>query len=196
MPVVNKSSKSKESQQERSRVVFNLQKEQAKILKGLMKEWLQINKDANRSIDINENLSVSTWIEDTYFFCYENPRNVKDKDLNYDISFYVGAMTKKDKKKQLSNIEELLFAAWNELDECMSSTLFESCIQLEPLKGELIRKARTFCDYQIKLEDFFIDLSTKIEGGKDLLNLIKSQSECDIQGIFDALIKGDTIEIW
>lgn len=194
MPIVNRSSKENKQEQ---RIVLTLQKEQRQVLKDLMKEWEQLNKAMTAPININENLYVKAYVDEPYFFQYQNPNNVrKEKDLNYYLYFYVGEMIKKEKKKVLSNLEELLFTTWNEISESYSPSAFESCIELEPIKGELIKRSRKYCDYQIKLEGFISELSKDVEGGNRLLELIKSYHTHAVESMFKSLIKGDTLEIW
>lgn len=188
MPIVNKSIV--EKSKEKTRTTLTLQKDQRMELKELMTEWNQLEKEMTRPIEINENLSIQSWVEDMDFFYYKDPK--KEDNLDYPYSYFgLSRMLKKSKKQKLSNIEEILFATWNELNDTGSwYSMFEPVIDIEPIKSELKRRSNLHREWQVKLEKFFFDMSPEV------LKIIKKQENYELGDLFKFLIKGNTIEAW
>lgn len=189
MPIINKSVPTKKD--EESRIVLTLPKENRKELKDLLKEWKLIKKEMERPLDINENLSIEMWIDELYFFYYDNPGDTKKSNAIDADYIGMGSMSKKVKKQKLSDMEEILICTWNELNETgCSYYMFETIFNLEPIKTELEKRTKMHRECQIKFEKFLSNISHGV------LEVVKRQSNHHLEDLFDSLAKGNTIEMW
>lgn len=186
---------SKQQEKKQVHITLKLDKDQRATLKELINQHKQLAKSSLKPVDINENLCITVGFDDgPYYFFYNTMDKNPARQLEifiYDI-FSIGEMKRKSKNASLSSAEEMLLSIWNRTIEYGWDD--SEYRDVEPVAGELLRRAKEFYDHQLRLEAFFAEVSKGIEDGEELLDLIKQQD--DIDEIIEALKKGETLQIW